>query len=170
MIGQQLMDKTLADLFKYVSMYKPLEVGVEASGQQGGFIAWIKAEMIKKNVFFNLAKGHDSKKEGIVPKSKKIARFMQFMPIISAKKLMLPEEMKNAKYMVELLEELRFVTKKGFKSKHDDIADTLSMLTELEPFAPSEVTTTEYIQNEEGTYAVFPDDDELDSGYNSTVF
>jgi predicted phage terminase large subunit-like protein len=170
MIAQQLMDKTLADLFKFVSMYKPLEVGVETSGQQGAFIAWIKAEMLRKKVYFNLAKGYDSKKEGINPKSKKITRFMQFMPVISAKKLLLPEEMKTSKYMVELLEELRFVTKKGFKSKHDDVADTLSMLTELDPFAPSEVTHTEYIQSEDGTYAVFPDDDDLDSESNSTVF
>lgn len=170
MIAKQLMDKTLADLFRYVSMYKPLEVGVEVSGQQGGFVAWIKKEMITKNVFFNLAKGFDGEKEGIRPVSKKISRFMLFLPIIKAKKLMLPEEMKGSKYMDECLEELRFVTKKGFKSKHDDVADTFAMLSELDPFEPSEEVNTVYTENEEGSYATFPDIDDLDDEVNSTVF
>jgi len=169
MIAQQLLDKTLADLFRYVSMYKPLEVGVEASGQQGGFIAWIKAEMISKRVYFNLAKGFDSNKEGIRPIAKKISRFMLFLPVIRSKKLMLPKEMQGSKYMVECLEELKYVTKKGFKSKHDDVADTFSMLTELEPFAPSEETPTTYIESEDGTFIQFEDDDD-DDYFNSTVF
>jgi len=169
-IAQQLMDKTLADLFKYVAMYKPLEVGIEVSGQQGGFIAWIKAEMIRKSVFFNLAKGFDNVKEGIRPTKKKISRFMLFLPKIIAKKVLLPEEMKGSKYMNECLEELRFVTKEGFKSKHDDVADTFAMLSELSPFEPSEETNTQYVQNEEGTYATFPDEDDLDNLHNSTIF
>lgn len=170
MIAQQLMDQTLADLFRLVSMYKPLEVGIEVSGQQGGFIAWIKKEMINKNVFFNIAKGFDSNKEGIRPTTKKISRFLVFHPIIKAKKLMFPEEMKTSKYMIECLEELRYVTKAGFKSKHDDVADTLAMLSELDPFAPSNEQEVSYVENEEGTFAYFPEDDDFNENNNSTVF
>ena len=42
---QQLMDKNVEDLFRLAQMYKPQQVGVEVSGQQGGFIQWLKNEM-----------------------------------------------------------------------------------------------------------------------------
>jgi predicted phage terminase large subunit-like protein len=167
---RQLMDKNIEDLFRLVSMYKPLDVGIEVSGQQGGFIPWIKEQMITKNIYFNLAKEPGTNKEGIRPSTKKITRFLVFLPVIKAKKVWLCEEMRESDYMIELLEELRYVTRRGFKSKHDDVADTLSMLSSLLPFKPSEEVTTEYVENEAGTYALFPDDDEFDGDNNSTVF
>lgn len=167
---RQGMDENLKELFRFVTMYKPLDVGIEVSGQQGGFIPWIKEQMLLKNTFFNLAKDHGSNKEGIRPATKKITRFIIFQPTIKAKKLWLPEEMKNSDYMNELLEELKYATRRGFKSKHDDIADTLSMLSALQPFAPSEEVKTEYVENETGTYAMFPDEDDYDDNKNSTVF
>jgi predicted phage terminase large subunit-like protein len=168
---KQLMDKTLADLFRLVAMYKPLEVGIETSGQQGGFLPWIKSEMLIKNVFFNLAKGFDSQKEGIRPVREKIKRFLLFLPVIRAKKLMLPEEMKDSVYLAEMLEELKYATKEGFKSSNDDVVDTLSMITELDPILPSTEVNTTYTENENGTYAVFPDsDNDFGDNINSTVF
>ena len=167
---KQEMDETLDDLFRLVKMYKPLEVGIEVSGQQGGFLPWIRQQMIAKNVFFNIAKGFDSKKEGIRPTTKKISRFLLFAPKIRAKKVMLPLELKDTAYMDECLEETKYVTKKGFKSKNDDVLDTWSMLSELEPFAPSEEIKVEYIDNEEGNFALFPYEDEFSDNVNSTVF
>ena len=72
--------------------------------------------------------------------------------------------------MVEALEELKYATKKGFKSKNDDVLDTWSMLSEIEPFAPSEIVPVDYTENEEGTYALFPKDDDFLEEGNSTVF
>jgi hypothetical protein len=167
---RQLMDKNIDELFRFVSMYKPLEVGIEVSGQQGGFLPWIKEQMITRNIFFNFAKEPGTNKEGIRPVVKKIVRFVTFLPIIKAKKLWLPTEMKESDYLVEGLEEMKYVTRRGFKSKHDDVADTWSMLSSLSPYKPSEEIVAEYVDNEEGTYAHFPDSDDMDDNKNSTVF
>jgi hypothetical protein len=35
------MDKNVDDLFRLSQEYKPQQVGIEVSGQQGGFIQWI---------------------------------------------------------------------------------------------------------------------------------
>jgi hypothetical protein len=39
---RQLMDKNIDDLFELAQKYQPQQVGVEVSGQQGGFIQWIQ--------------------------------------------------------------------------------------------------------------------------------
>ena len=40
--------------------------------------------------------------------------------------------------MLECINELSLVSVSGFKSKHDDFADTISMLSTLTPWKPSE--------------------------------
>lgn len=166
---KQLMDQNIKDLFRLVSVYKPMEVGIEINGQQTGFVSWIKNEMVDKNIFFNLAgKGTI---EGIRRSGKKIDNFKLAVPIIKAKKLWLPKELANHPLVVELVEEFRFATGEGFKSKNDDASDGFSMLLDLDAFRPGEdAPEREYVQNEEGTYALFPDEDEFDDECNSTVF
>jgi len=168
MCKRQLMDENINKLFHFCSMYKPLSVGIEINGQQGGFIQWIKGQMLERNILFNLAK--KGKTEGIRRTGAKIDSFKLFVPTIKAKKLWLPEEMKDSAHMDELLEELRFVTNEGFKSKHDDVSDTLSMLLDMDPYKPSQEMPTEYVENEEGTFAFSPDDPDDDVYTNSTVF
>lgn len=164
---RQLMDKNVDDLFRYVSIYRPLGVGVEINGQQQGFVSWLKTQMIDRNTFFNLAgKGTV---EGIRRTGSKIQNFKMFVPTIKAKKVWLPEELREDPLIVELLEELRFATGEGFKSKHDDVADILSMLLEMDPFAPSAEAKPEYTENEAGTFA-FYDDEDQDVYNNSTIF
>lgn len=164
---RQLMNENIDQLFRYVSMYKPLGVGIEINGQQQGFVQWLDDQMITRNIFFTIVgKG---KIRGIRRTGSKIENFKLFVPIIKAKKVWLPEELKDTAYMNELLEELRFVTGDGFKSKHDDVCDTLSMLLEMKAYKPSQELQVEYTENEEGTYALFPDDD-TDLYRNSTVF
>jgi hypothetical protein len=91
------------------------------------------------------------------------------VPIIKARKLWLPVELKASELVVELLEELRYATAEEFKSKNDDVADNISMLLELEAFKPSATEKPEYTQDESGAFAWFQDDDE-DIYKNSTVF
>jgi predicted phage terminase large subunit-like protein len=143
MCKKQLMDANLNDLFRFVSIYRPLSVGIEVTGQQNGFISWINNEMINRNVFFNLATGAGSNTPGIRPSADKITRFNQVVPMFKAKKIWLPTDMQGSAYMNELLDEMINVSRKGFKSKHDDVADTISMLSEMEPFKPSEEVTYE---------------------------
>lgn len=164
---RQLMDANVNDLFRFVSTYKPMNVGIEINGQQGGFVSWIKEQMITRNIFFNLAgKGAT---EGIRRTGSKIESFKLFVPTIKAKKLWLPIELRDSDIVSEFEEELRFATGDGFKSKHDDVCDTASMLLEMEPFAPGEEEVIEYVENEDGNYALFHDDDMDDYG-GSTIF
>lgn len=165
---RQLMDANINQLFKFVSIYRPLSVGIEINGQQGGFIQWIKGQMIDKNIFFNLAgKGTV---EGIRRTGAKITQFKLFVPSIKAKKVWFPEEMRDSPLVVEAMEELRFATEDGFKSKHDDVSDAMSMLLELDPFKPSEESTPEFVDDEDGTHAFFNDEPDEDIFRNSTVF
>lgn len=167
---QQLMDQNINDLFRLVSIYKPLSVGIEVSGQQGGFIRWIKNEMIEKNVFFNLASSKNSNEPGVRPSADKLTRFNQILPLVKAKKVWFAEEMKDTAYGRELVDELINVSKKGFKSKHDDVCDTISMLSEIDAYKPSEEitpVTVEFNANT-GFWSDFDDDD--DGEKNSTIF
>lgn len=167
---RQLMDKNIAALFRFVSIYGPLEVGIEINGQQAGFISWMKQEMIRKNVFFNFAgKG---KTEGVRRTGKKIDNFKLIVPQFKARKIWLPTELKDHELVVELLEELRFATNEEFKSKHDDAADMVSMLLELDAFPPSQDHgESEFVDNEQGTFAFMKAEREDEDDYRgSTVF
>ena len=164
---RQLMDQSIKDLFRLVSIYRPLEVGIEINGQQQGFIQWIKQRMVDLNIFFNLAgKG---KTEGIRRSGRKIDAFKLVVPIIKAKKIWLPLEMKEHELVIELLEEFRYATNEEFKSKYDDACDTVSMLLDIDAYKPSAQDVPEYVENEAGTFAFYTDDDE-DIYKNSTVF
>jgi len=125
---QQLMDKNIDDLFRLAQKWKPLSVGIEVSGQQGGFIPWIQKEMITRNTSFNLASEGNENKPGIRPNTNKLVRFNIVVPWFKLKKMFFPEELKNTPPMLEMMDELSLASKTGFKSKHDDMIDTVSML------------------------------------------
>ena len=122
---------------RLAQVYKPQSVGIEVSGQQAGFIAWIRSEMMARNNYFNLASAHNSNEPGIRPNVKKEERFNLFLPRFKAHKIWFPEEMKDEPIMREAINELSLVTVTEFKSKHDDFLDTISMLAEMNPWKPS---------------------------------
>lgn len=134
---KQLMDKNIDDLFVLASVYKPLGVGIEVSGQQKGFVSWIQSEMVKRNVFFNLLSSNNDGQPGIRPIADKFARFNLFLPRIKAKKLWMPKELKGSAWMNEFIDEISKASVSGFKSKHDDVLDTISMLASFEVYKPS---------------------------------
>ncbi len=137
MVERQLMDKNVDELFRLVQMYKPQQVGVEISGQQKGFVAWIKREMITRNIWFNFASDNNGGVEGIRPTTKKIQRFNIIVPWFKAKKMYFPIELKEGKEMLEVIEEISLATMEGFKSKKDDCGDGISMLAQMTPWKPS---------------------------------
>ncbi|MGL5581533.1 MAG: hypothetical protein ACRDCE_11300 [Cetobacterium sp.] len=137
---RQLMDKNLDDLFRLVVEYSPQAVGIEVSGQQNGFVNWIQERMLQTNIFFNLASDGNGSKPGIRPAAGKMVRFNTVLPWFKAGKMYFPEEMKTTPLMLECLDELRMATIEGFKSKHDDFIDTISMLGCLKPWKPSQAS------------------------------
>jgi len=143
-VKRQLMDANMDDLFRYVTQYKPLSVGIEISGQQAGFVSWIKSEMPSRNIYFNLAKDFGSTKEGLRPTTNKMTRFLSILPLFKAKKIWLPKEMKDSVQIVEMLDELRNAAMAGFRSRHDDVIDTISMLGLMEAYKPSMPDTMKF--------------------------
>ena len=135
---RQLMDKNIDDVFRLAQMYKPQSVGIEISGQQKGFIAWIQSQMLERNQFFSLASEADSKEIGLRPNTNKMVRFNTVVPLFKARKIFLPIERKLEVPIVEMVNELSLASLSGFKSKNDDAIDTVSMLSSLRPWKPSE--------------------------------
>lgn len=152
---RQLMDKNLDDLFRLVVEYSPQTVGIEVSGQQNGFVNWIQERMLQTNIFFNLASEGNGSKPGIRPSAGKMVRFNTVLPWFKAGKMYFPEEMKDTPIMLECLDELRMATVEGFKSKHDDFLDTISMLGCLKPWKPSQASL---MQNTEDSIWDIPDE------------
>ena len=135
---KQTMDKNVNDLFRLAQEYKPQQVGIEITGQQGGFIPWIRNEMLERNIYFTLATEGNRGEPGIRPNTNKIVRFNLVVPLFKANKIMFPEERRLSNEMIECMDELSLVALKGFRSKHDDFADTISMLMSLTPWKPSQ--------------------------------
>jgi phage terminase large subunit-like protein len=137
---RQLMDKNVDDLFKFCQTYKPQGVGVEVTGQQGGFIQWIQNEMISRNIFFNLLSDGNKGSPGMRPNTNKMQRFNVVVPLFKLKKIWFPKNMEKDECIAEAMDELKNTSASGFKSKHDDFIDTVSMLGSIEAWKPSEET------------------------------
>lgn len=135
---RQLMDATVNDLFKFAQMYKPQSVGIEVSGQQAGFIQWIQGQMLDRNIYFGLASEGNDSKPGIRPNTNKMVRFNTVVPLFKAHKIFFPMERKTEPPMLEAMNELSLASVSGFRSKHDDFIDTVSQLSSLNPWRPSE--------------------------------
>lgn len=136
--AKQTMDKNIDDLFRLVSKYYPVnEVGIEVTGQQQGFIPWIQKEMMNRNIWFTLASKGNDNAPGIRPNTNKMQRFNVVVPWFKAGKMHFPVGHEFNAALQEMLEELRLASGAGFKSKHDDAIDTISMLASLKTFAPT---------------------------------
>lgn len=156
--NRQTMDKTMDDLFRFARIYKPQSVGIEVTGQQGGFIQWIQAEMLRRNTFFNLASSEKSGQPGIRPMQNKLTRFNMVVPWFKTQRMWFPEELKTGHVMVgKMMTQIRLATSNGLKGK-DDIIDTISMLAFLKPYAPSSVYSRDITDIGEGIF--HPEDEE----------
>lgn len=142
---QSMMDN-LNDLFRYVHKWKPLSVGIESSGQQGGFISILQDMMADRGVWFQIAKKRGSKEYGIRPNKDKVHRFVTgVQPMFKQGKVRFPrvESMKHNPNLVGLVEEMvnelsKFTLAGGVKAlAHDDAIDLLNQMSEMDTFAPS---------------------------------
>ena len=144
--AKQLMDKNINDLFRLAQKWEPQQVGIEVSGQQGGFIPWIQDQMLVRNCYFNLASDGNQSKPGIKPNTNKMVRFNIVVPWFKSNQMFFPRELKDTVPMLECMNELQLVSPSGMKSKHDDFLDTVSQLASLKTWKPSEAP--EMVQNE----------------------
>ena len=161
-VKRQLMDKNVDDLFRLAQMYKPQSVGIEVSGQQGGFIPWIQGEMLNRNIYFPLASEGNDMKPGIRPNTNKLVRFNLVVPWFKARKIFFPIEKKTSPEVAEFMNELGLVTPGGFKSKHEDCIDTVSQLASLTPWKPSEEAPMQESSSGNGMWDIDVDDGPAD--------
>lgn len=132
---RQTMDKSMDALFRLASEYRPQQVGVEVTGQQGAFIKWIQQEMMNRNIWFNFAQ--ENGRPGVRPNTNKLSRFNIVVPLFKAGKIYFPEELKTSRTVGEFMSQIQLATINGLKGK-DDCLDTISMLMNLTPWKPSE--------------------------------
>lgn len=136
---RQLMDKTVDQIFEAKEKYKDalMGVGCEVMGQQGGFISWIIKEMTVRNLHFNLLSHGNGNKPGIRLLTSKLQKMNEVVPLIKAGKIMIPNDMPDHPWIIEFWNEIKLATKKGLKSKHDDVLDSVSMLYLITPILPA---------------------------------
>ena len=133
---KQIISGFIDDLFTLVQKYKPQTVGIEISGQQVALISYLQAEMISRNIFFNIARDKVNNQLGLRPVKSKFERFNMVVPLFSQGKFYFPKEMENTQIMKQFVGELRLVTYSGIKGS-DDCLDTVSMLMYMNTIKPS---------------------------------
>lgn len=179
---RQTMQENIEDLFRYVKKWKPLSVGIENSGQQGGFLSIIEEMKIQRNVWFQFAKKPGSKEPGIRPIKDKVHRFVTgVQPKFKQNKIWFPqpEMIKGSNpRLLELVDEMvaelsKFTLSGGISSlKHDDAIDLLNQLSEMEIYTPSEEVAEERSAVTEGGLiwtGIWEDEEDGEYG-GSTVF
>lgn len=134
---RKLIDVTWNELFRLVSEYKPVGVGIEVSGQQKAFIKHLQSEMMTRNIWFNFLSSEKSNDPGIRPHTNKLVRFNIVVPWFKSGKMHFPEEMKFGLEMGECMGEIRLVTTMGIKGR-DDFLDSISQLGYISPWKPSD--------------------------------
>ena len=137
-VQRQDMAKNVDDIFRFVKLYNPLLTAVEISGQQKGFVSWLKREMTARGTYFVLATDKASGEEGIRPNTNKLTRFNVALPYFKQRRIAFPSELKDSPVIMEYIDELTSVTPSGFKSLHDDCADTISQLPLLDYAMPTD--------------------------------
>jgi len=179
---RQGMNDNLEDLFRYVSKWRPTEVGIETSGQQGGYISIIEERMMRTGVWFQLAKRRGSKEIGIRPIADKLRRFvLGVQPQFKQGKVWLPrvESLSHVdadlKGLVEeLVHELSRLTMSGGVKAlaHDDALDLFNQFSEMDTYTPTAGSNTD-IEDARKADSLFwgdtPDSD-YDAFQGSTVF
>ena len=153
---KQTMDKNVDALFKLVQQYHPQAVGVEVTGQQGGFVPWLQKEQINRNIWFTFATTKGS--PGIRPTTDKLTRFNLVVPWFKAGKIYFPEQMKDSIIMGTFMQQIKLCTINGIKG-HDDCIDTISMLGYLNPWEPNSNTSPIYVPT---AGDIYPDEPEIE--------
>jgi hypothetical protein len=179
---RQTMQENIDDVFRYVKKWNPISVGIESSGQQGGFISIMQEMMMKRNIWFTFAKKAGSKDLGIRPNKDKVHRFVTgVQPKFKQNKIWLPKPALAkliSPRLVDLVEEMthelsRFTLAGGVKAlTHDDAIDLLNQLSEMDIYTPSseaDLTTTAITEDGLVWESIWDDEDE-EVVNGSTVF
>ena len=151
-IGQQLIDVSINQLFRFYIDYKFITAGIEISGQQGAIVTMIERDMMQRNIYFDIY--GNGKRKGIQPTSNKLARFALVAPRFRNKKFWFPKDLRYGELLEEGLSELKKVTKKALPKPHDDFLDCVSMTVELDAFGLGSDVDINQLQTRDGRQTV----------------
>ncbi len=162
----QEMDKNIDNLFELCQKYNPLSVGIEISGQQKGFVKWVMSEMLRRNIYFNLASNNNDGKPVIMPVNNKAkyTRFKEIVPWFKQKLFYFPTDKASHPALIEMLEELNLETKAKAKSKYDDCLDTITQLMFMDLVYPSPAAV---FSEGRSIYSSYGYEAETETGYDS---
>jgi len=124
---KQLMSENIKDLFSLVKKYKPFTVTIEVTGQQKGFVSWIKERKIEESIYFAI--------QEIRPTNKKFGRFLDVLPEFKLNRIAFSNSLDKV-FKEETKDELSSITSKKITSRHDDVIDTISCLIDLDIVYP----------------------------------
>ena len=166
-VKRQTIDKSIEDLFNFNTIYKPVQVGIEVTGQQGGFIDIIQRECMRRNNYINFAKEPGATRFGIKPNTNKLVRFQSVLPWFKLHKFYFPKELEDDPRILEFMEELLLSSPSGFRSKHDDCIDTVSMLSKMSLWKPNTQVTPKVEANNVYKLRYFMEDETSGSNMDS---
>lgn len=92
--------------------------------------------MTARGIYFYIASDKSSGEEGLRPNTSKLTRFNTALPLFKQRRIAFPKDLKESASIIEFIDELSSVTPSGFKSAHDDCADTISQIPLIEYFSP----------------------------------
>lgn len=142
----ETLDKTLDKLFSFAKQYDPISVGIEVSGQQGGFIRWIYQRMQETGILFNIAKnvkgvaGYSDNRDivGLYPVANKLQRFKNTIPLFKIRRIAFMLEHIEQPWMIELIDEITKATSGGLNAIHDDVIDAISQIMAMDILEPTQ--------------------------------
>jgi predicted phage terminase large subunit-like protein len=120
MHGRWKPDETINRIFQMVSRYRPYSVIIEKVAFQLAMKTFVQNEMIARGIFFNL--------EMVARTTQKISVIKALQPIVELGKLWIPNDFIQS-FVDELIHEMEMTTAEDVKAKHDDLLDSLAMLT-----------------------------------------
>jgi phage terminase large subunit-like protein len=93
-------------------------------------------------------------------------RFNLVVPWFKAGKMYFPEDLKHEPFMQETMAELSLAASSGFRSKHDDVIDTISQLASLVTWRPDQEGK---VNDASGIWELEEDDNEYDDQLSSYI-
>lgn len=136
---KQRITDTFNDLMKICKSRKFYHgVGLERSSAQVGFIDLFNEKvMTDDNCNVIISKEKKRKELGIFPAGDKVSRFRLVEHMFRNHKIKFLKKFINTDFMTKCLDQLIKATNEGFKSKNDDILDSISMIAFMNPVYPS---------------------------------
>ncbi len=171
---QEQYDALFSMLNRWSSYGRVIEVGVEIDGQQQTNIFALEQMMLERNFWFRFAKqkGASSAQQGIRSKAaggNKLERFKYMTPSFEGRKVWFAEELEGTPDMIEMRDELEYLSYESIGSKHDDGIDLISQLGLIEYIIPSNTQGVEETTSR-SLFGIDWTQEEDTQGNNSMIF